>query len=54
MGILLRHYPHLNEQQLLEVEDTLDRYLTFALRMFDRMEWEREQRQGTLPTSGIT
>lgn len=31
-------YPHLNDNQLAEVEDTLERYLGLVLRIFERLE----------------
>ena len=31
-------YPHLNEQQLAEVEDTFERYLALVWRIFERVE----------------
>jgi hypothetical protein len=30
-------YPHLDEKELLQVEDTLDRYLALVMRIFDRV-----------------
>ena len=33
-------YPKLNEKELLEVEDTLDRYLLLVLRIYERIEAE--------------
>jgi hypothetical protein len=41
-------YPQLNEKELLEVEDTLDRYLVLVLRIFERLELERDQQKGRL------
>lgn len=41
-------YPHLDETQLLEVEDTLDRYLAFVLGIFDQMELEKGLHEGSL------
>jgi len=35
-------YPHLNDEQLAEVEDTLERYLALVLRIFERRETEAE------------
>ena len=34
-------YPHLSEKELEEAEDNLDRYLALALRIFERIELER-------------
>jgi len=31
-------YPDLNEEQLAEVEDSLERYLAVVLRIFERLE----------------
>jgi len=31
-------YPHLNDEQLAEVEDTWERYLALVLRIFERLE----------------
>ena len=33
-------YPHLNDEQLAEVEETWDRYLELVLRIFERSESE--------------
>jgi hypothetical protein len=33
-------YPNLNEQQLEEVEETFEQYLTLMLRVFERVEAE--------------
>ena len=33
-------YPHLNDEQLAEVEDTFERYLSLAQRIFDRVQAE--------------
>ena len=33
-------YPHLNEKEMLEAEENLDRYLTLVLRIFERRESE--------------
>jgi hypothetical protein len=33
-------YPQLNDKQLGEVEESLERYLTLALRIFERLESE--------------
>jgi hypothetical protein len=33
-------YPRLNEKELLEAEDTLDRYLLLVLRIYERIEEE--------------
>jgi len=31
-------YPYLNDEQLAEVEDSLERYLALVLRIFERLE----------------
>jgi hypothetical protein len=31
-------YPHLNDEQLAEVDDTWERYLALVLRIFERLE----------------
>lgn len=33
-------YPHLNDEQLAEVEEAWDRYLELVLRIFERLESE--------------
>lgn len=38
-------YPHLNEEQLAEVEDTWERYLALVLRIFERLESETDARE---------
>lgn len=38
-------YPNLNEEELSEVEDTLEQYLELVLRIFERVE--AEEKQGT-------
>jgi hypothetical protein len=35
-------YPHLNEEELTEVEDTWERYLALVLRIFERLESETD------------
>lgn len=35
-------YPHLNEEQLKEADENLKRYLEVVLRIFERVERERE------------
>ncbi len=34
-------YPHLNEDQLREAEDNLQRYFEIALRIYERLESEK-------------
>jgi hypothetical protein len=41
-------YPHLNEEQLAEVEDTLERYLALVLRIFERLESQTDSPAGDL------
>lgn len=36
-------YPHLNHEELAEVEDTFERYLTLLWRIFERVENEADQ-----------
>lgn len=47
-------YPNLNEKELLEVEDTLDRYLAQVLRIFERLELERDQGEAQLTPNSDT
>lgn len=35
-------YPDLNEEQLAEVEDSLERYLALVMRIFNRLESESD------------
>jgi len=35
-------YPHLNDEQLKEAEENLNRYLELALRMYDRIRQDPE------------
>jgi len=37
-------YPNLNDQQLEEAEDNLERYLILALSIFERRELEKAER----------
>jgi hypothetical protein len=41
-------YPHLNEEQLAEVEDTWERYLALVLRIFERLESQTDSPVGHL------
>ncbi len=38
--IIRNLYPHLNDEQLAEVEETWDRYLELVKRIFERLEYE--------------
>lgn len=41
-GITIRDlYPHYSGEELAEVEDNLERYLTLVLRIFERRELEK-------------
>ena len=42
-------YPHLNDEQLAEVEDTWERYLALVLRIFERLESQTD-----LPADHLT
>ena len=49
-------YPHLSDDELRQAEENLDRYLSIALRIFERVEAETgtqvdplTYRSGTLP-----
>lgn len=49
-------YPHLTEKELAQAEDNLERYLTLALRIFERTELEAAPQAaplapGTVPVS---
>ena len=35
-------YPHLNDEQLAEVDDTWERYLALVLRIFERLESQKD------------
>jgi hypothetical protein len=41
-------YPHLNDEQLAEVEDTWGRYLALVLRIFERLESQTDSSAGHL------
>jgi hypothetical protein len=41
-------YPHLNDEQLAEVEDTWERYLALVLRIFERLESQSDSSAGHL------
>ena len=41
-------YPHFTDRELAEAEDNLDRYLTLVLRIFERVESERNAQVGQL------
>ncbi|MGC9944441.1 MAG: hypothetical protein ABSE48_21660 [Verrucomicrobiota bacterium] len=41
-------YPHLNDEQLAEVEDTWERYLALVLRIFERLESQSDSPGGHL------
>jgi hypothetical protein len=41
-------YPHLNDEQLAEVEDTWERYLALILRIFERLESQTDSAAGHL------
>jgi hypothetical protein len=46
-------YPHLNEAELAEAEDNLERYLMLVLRIFERLELEENTRPTELtPAAG--
>jgi len=42
MVMLHRVYPNLNREQLLEAKENLDRYFDLAVRIFLRLERERQ------------
>ena len=41
-------YPGLSEKELAEVQDTLDRYLLLVLRIFERVEAEKNPQPGSI------
>ena len=41
-------YPHLNDEQLAEVEDTFERYLALVLRIFERLEIQTDSSAANL------
>lgn len=41
-------YPHLSEGELAKAEENLDRYLEIVLRIFERLEAERQMSEGKL------
>lgn len=41
-------YPDLNDEQLAEVEDSLERYLALVMRIFNRLESETDSGVGQL------
>jgi hypothetical protein len=45
-------YPDLNEEQLAEVEDSLERYLALVLRIFERLESATDAREHLTPNAG--
>ena len=46
-------YPDLNEAELAQVEDSLERYLALVLRIFERLESEADAKAGHLtPDTG--
>lgn len=46
-------YPDLNQRELAEAEDNLDRYLALVLRIFERLELEENARATQLtPRTG--
>lgn len=47
-------YPNLNEKELAEAEDKLDRYLALVLRIFERMELEADPQVGQLTAGAGT
>jgi hypothetical protein len=44
-------YPGLNEEQLAQVEDSLERYLTLVLRIFERLESATDAPAGDLTSN---
>lgn len=42
-------YPDLNDEELAEVDDTLERYLALVLRIFERLESQTD-----LPVANLT
>lgn len=42
-------YPRLSDKELIEVEETLERYLALVLRIFERTEAEAQADQLTRP-----
>jgi hypothetical protein len=46
-------YPHFSEKELAEAQDNLDRYLTFVLRILERVELEANAQAAQLtPNAG--
>lgn len=41
-------YPHLDDDELAQVEDAFERYLALVLRIFERLEAESEQPEAHL------